>query len=438
MTIGIHSLGRYTLSLILCHLKEVEGTSLLITCKRFANHVLPLFRLRPRDCVLKVIGAKHRHHFLEYPAQDPDVLLQRLNTRRLRKRLLQRPTEPCYEVNRTTRELALSEPNTQWPAHLELLRFLTRADQTHGTSLLVSYPRSGNTLLRNLLERLSGIVTGSDNRPDRKLSKDLATKHNLVGEGVVSNRNVHIVKTHYPERTGSRIADARRAILLVRNPYDAIDSYWNINLTNTHTETVTDDVYRKHQNTFDDLATNEMKVWIQFHRYWLEAQIPVLVVRFEDFITNLDGELSRIARFLYMDPKRVPHANNTPGQQELGSYRPRTTGTRPIGKSLEKGRYSEKMIDKFHAIATQQPAWQGQTLLQYFGYDILTQDFPNNFSNQTVTPIDAEPVGGTEKSMEINAGYELRPENDAYGRSMKQWRLDHTNNDQDPFPTVSR
>jgi Sulfotransferase domain len=437
MPVGIHSLGRYPLSLILCHLQEVEGTSLLITCKRFANHVLPLFRLKRQDLIK--VRAKHRHQFLEYPAQDPEVLLQRLNTHRLRKRLLLKSSQQSYEINKTTGELALSEPvNQKWPAHLELLRFLTRADQTHGTSLLVSYPRSGNTLLRNLLERLSGIVTGSDNRPDRKLSRDLATKHNLVGEGVISNRNVHIVKTHYPERTGSRISDARRAILLVRNPYDAIDSYWNLNLTNTHTETVTDNVYAKHQDTFDDLASNEMKVWSQFHRYWLEAQIPVLVVRFEDLITNLNGELSRIARFLLMDSKRVSHASDTSGQQELGSYRPRMTGTRPFGKSLEKGRYSDNIIDKFHAIATQQPGWRGQTLLQYFGYDILTQDFPNNFWNQTVTPIDAEPVGGTEKSMEINAGYELRAKNDAYGRSMKQWRLDHTNNDQDPFPIVPR
>ena len=40
-----------------------------------------------------------------------------------------------------------------------------------GVTLLASYPRSGNTLLRTLLERITSIVTGSDTRPDRTLSR---------------------------------------------------------------------------------------------------------------------------------------------------------------------------------------------------------------------------------------------------------------------------
>ena len=39
-----------------------------------------------------------------------------------------------------------------------------------GVTLLSSYPRSGNTLLRTLLERITSSVTGSDTRPDRSLS----------------------------------------------------------------------------------------------------------------------------------------------------------------------------------------------------------------------------------------------------------------------------
>jgi len=40
-----------------------------------------------------------------------------------------------------------------------------------GVVLLASYPRSGNTLLRTLIERTTSIVTGSDTRPDRTLSR---------------------------------------------------------------------------------------------------------------------------------------------------------------------------------------------------------------------------------------------------------------------------
>lgn len=53
------------------------------------------------------------------------------------------------------------------------------------------------------------------------------------GEGVVDHR-VRVVKTHYPERMGYREFEGNKAILLVRNPFDAIDSYFNMALTNTH------------------------------------------------------------------------------------------------------------------------------------------------------------------------------------------------------------
>ena len=42
-----------------------------------------------------------------------------------------------------------------------------------GRILLSSYPRSGNSYLRGLLEGSTGIITGSDSRPNRNLSASL-------------------------------------------------------------------------------------------------------------------------------------------------------------------------------------------------------------------------------------------------------------------------
>ena len=234
MDSGLSSLGRYPLSIILSFLSETEGTSLLLTQSRFTRQVLPLFRLPLR---FQVLGRPKRHRYCEIPVQDPETLLDRLNTRRLRQRCrCQRSSSP-YTRGMTTSELAEAEWNAatlSWPAHLELLRFLSDTERNSndwgGVTLLASYPRSGNTLLRNLLERVTGIVTGADTRPDRPLSKSLALDHNLVGEGVVT-QGVYVVKTHYPERKGFPIHAGNRAILLIRNPYDAIDSYWNLNLS---------------------------------------------------------------------------------------------------------------------------------------------------------------------------------------------------------------
>ena len=51
-------------------------------------------------------------------------------------------------------------------------RFLSNG-LNHQKILLVSYPRSGNSFLRRLLESSMGIVTGSDSRPNRTLSESL-------------------------------------------------------------------------------------------------------------------------------------------------------------------------------------------------------------------------------------------------------------------------
>jgi len=69
---------------------------------------------------------------------------------------------------------------------------------------LASYPRCGNTLLRTHLESLTSIITGSNTRPDRTLSRSLRIKHHFYGEGILhSNKGgVQVVKTHYPERPG--------------------------------------------------------------------------------------------------------------------------------------------------------------------------------------------------------------------------------------------
>lgn len=46
--------------------------------------------------------------------------------------------------------------------------------------------------------------------------------------------SVWMVKTHYPERLGYLKFKARRIVLLVRNPFDAIESYFHMGMTNTH------------------------------------------------------------------------------------------------------------------------------------------------------------------------------------------------------------
>lgn len=110
----------------------------------------------------------------------------------------------------------------------------------HKQVALVSYPRSGNSFLRKLLESSTGIITGSDSRTNRPLCSSLL-QCGFRGEGVVDN-SVWVVKTHFPERMGYLHFNAHGIILLVRNPFDALESYFHMGMTGTHDQALAPEV----------------------------------------------------------------------------------------------------------------------------------------------------------------------------------------------------
>ncbi|CAM9908376.1 unnamed protein product, partial [Discosporangium mesarthrocarpum] len=161
---------------------------------------------------------------------------------------------------------------------------------------LVSYPRSGNSLLRRLLEEATGVVTGSDTRPDRTLSRSLVA-YGMQGEGVVDGR-VRVVKSHFPERVGYKPFEAGRVILLVRSPFDAIESYFNMTLTNTHNQSLHDSVYEDFSSLWDGMVRNEIQVWEKFNLHWLSCGLPMIVIRYEDLVRHTSEVMGRLLDFL--------------------------------------------------------------------------------------------------------------------------------------------
>ena len=111
----------------------------------------------------------------------------------------------------------------------------------HEKVILTSYPRSGNTLLRSYIEKITKIFTGSDGELKRKLNRELMVM-GLEGESESDNK-VWVVKTHYPERMGRRRFVAQRCIVVVRSPLDAIFSLYNMIGTVTHNKSLTDSVF---------------------------------------------------------------------------------------------------------------------------------------------------------------------------------------------------
>lgn len=332
---------------------------------------------------------------------------------------------------------------------------------------------------------------------------ELAQEHDLVGEGLVGKhhnnlsnsasgrsitsslpqlRNAHqtaydpsvnVVKTHFPERKGWKHLRAQRVFLLVRNPYDAIDSYWNLCCTNTHTRSLDESVYEQYAAKFESLARHEIKIWCEFHNYWYDIcereGVPLLVVRYEDLVLNPESEMQRVLRFLMEDCEelndfwqwRIRHAigkttkmnANSSCTTNLGSYRPRSSngGLTSIGKSLRKNRYSESVLLHMHDIAVSFELERKHnsirtkkatptTLLQRFGYDIYDQKFPENFIDPPLVALthSVSKHGSQHGTIHINKSAEIRSKEDPFGRAMTNWRRGQTNGDKTPFPTVSR
>ncbi len=166
---------------------------------------------------------------------------------------------------------------------------------------IVSYPRSGNSLLRSIIERLTGIYTGSDGDPRRPLNQTLI-RGGFLGEGMVDN-HVFVVKSHFPERLGWTKFSVRRAILCVRNPFDVLISYFNMLITSTHTDSIEDEEYVKFHDLWESFVRDEMEIWKQFHAHWLSKtvtdNIDLLLVRYEDLVYNKRETYKRIATFIH-------------------------------------------------------------------------------------------------------------------------------------------
>jgi hypothetical protein len=264
----------------------------------------------------------------------------------------------------------------------------------------------------------------------------LAEQHGLVGEGIV--RNCSFVKTHWPERLGNQQFEAQRLILLVRNPFDAIDSYWNMNATKSHTKSVTDAVYTQYKDKWEGLAKNEIRVWLRFYEFWMQASVPVLIVRFEDLVENAAQELHRILQFT-LDrrditgfwAKRISYVTGDP-IDKLGSYKPRTTTNRAAAfKSLQKKHYSDDLLASMRNAVS---SFGSINYLLLFGYN-----------GESVSPLNHD-VLKTSRNQAVNdnfitindSSFLIRPRTCPFGRALQTWRHSITNNDENPLPTVEQ
>lgn len=305
-----------------------------------------------------------------------------------------------------------------------LYRFLPRYSPKEQI-LLVSYPRSGNSFLRRLLEKWTGYITCSDSRTNRHLTSALL-QCGFSGEGIV-DKSAWIIKSHYPERMGYIKFNVKKVILLVRNPYDSIESNFHMGMTNTHDRNLSTASFARLKEVWDAFVAHEALVWSRFHIFWLTKQlkgeVSMCVIRYEDLLENIVDTRKIILSYIHNDD--TSSAVEITDTSCITGYKPKTGG---IGKGLKI--LSTSQIDTVKECT--------QPLLSKFGYNVnpagislsgmqVDRDYANMGTRSGIQQTDG---------ISVNESFTIRDADDRFGRDITCLRKQFTVNDTIPFELI--
>lgn len=188
---------------------------------------------------------------------------------------------------------------------------------------LASYPRSGNTLLRQVLKRCfdrdscEGLESvPSTFRQSDKINEEYFGAYFVSGDPEAFYHRSQacaepvFIKTHRPPR------DTARAIYVIRDGRLALDSF--VRFQNTH---------HPGESTFESLVIgwHVYGDWTRHYRVWSRADRgPTLFVRFEELVNADAALLERIGTFAGIGPPLRPWENP---QSRLRAHDPAFFGT---------------------------------------------------------------------------------------------------------------
>jgi hypothetical protein len=211
---------------------------------------------------------------------------------------------------------------------------------------LVSYPRSGNTLLRVIIANMfygPGCLEG------------LADLNRLVPDiywGIPEHNEYstpRFIKTHQPfawRHGAERTELYRRAIYIARNPIDAIRSYWDYS-TRTHED------FDLSLEEFGEQVVNGARFpgsWNEHVLSWTTLKDrEVLVIKYEDLTSDFGPEARRIAGFLGREMnedelRRIEAASDIKTMKALEQSKPLLEGNREHVRGTEAPRSIEQTM----------------------------------------------------------------------------------------------
>lgn len=274
--------------------------------------------------------------------------------------------------------------------------------QTIIPTMLLSFPGSGNTWTRLILEYTTGIYSGSADVADKSLRAEfigeafcdqsqLIIKVHPDGVRFIPNSTFPSVILKYPEQYAKCVKGGihgfEKVLFLVRNPLDAILAEFQRANTKSHVGSFT-------------VHDFPMKLWLQqsigqakqYQQFWAENLLPMLtslssmssqkllIVRYESLvsISTRSAELQRMVNFLL--------ENNDSDNNYLNDSYKQHNNLRPssdrIDCAFELSRSSKVLRGKSADTVTPQYVYKNATHVDllwgyikhfavYFGYDRL-------------------------------------------------------------------
>ncbi|XP_006814719.1 sialate:O-sulfotransferase 2-like [Saccoglossus kowalevskii] len=165
---------------------------------------------------------------------------------------------------------------------------------------LTSFPRSGNTWTRHLIETATGIHTGS-----------LYNANGLYNGGFTAEFDDPSLGRAVVYKAHGYADIFESGILLIRNPYDSFVSFYLFHTKGFMANPPLEEVFKDNKNWTNFVKRQHVR-WPRIVENWFESGKRVLIVHYEDLVANTIYHLRRMLEFqnITLTPDRLKCLND--------------------------------------------------------------------------------------------------------------------------------
>ncbi|KAF2366074.1 Sulfotransferase domain [Trinorchestia longiramus] len=197
-----------------------------------------------------------------------------------------------------------TEKHELWPKDNFCKGLMNRFGRSTPRSLVVSYPRSGSSWLRYLLEAATGVFTGSTSNSSLLYSLGFYGEREAFEQDSTLTITTHSVDPLPGERWNStETDDAIPTVLLMRNPADALISQWHVlNSTGVNWYKSSSPPSSFATKEFHSFVSSELRRWEQTYASRLLWSSNVYVLHYEELQQHPLQQLLKVLVFLQLPP----------------------------------------------------------------------------------------------------------------------------------------